>query len=58
MTEAQRAVIDRAMEFSNWQSALDHGAPAQAEKRNAETALLDACAELFSENDGEWRAAE
>ncbi|MHA2085637.1 MAG: hypothetical protein ACXABD_17970 [Candidatus Thorarchaeota archaeon] len=54
MTEQEAAVIEAAMELAQCWEGSKYG-PMQPQIKKAEAALMDACADLASENEGTWR---
>ena len=55
MTETEEFVLQAAFDLRKWESALDHGCPAQEQKKRAYADLMDACDNLAAEHDGELR---
>jgi hypothetical protein len=54
MTEVEACVIEAALELAQCWEGGKYG-PMQHQIKKAEAALMDACADLASENEGTWR---
>ncbi len=53
ITEIEEAVLRAAFDLCIAQIGLDHGVPMQSQQQKAYRALMDACADVAAENDGE-----